>query len=182
MKKLFAVLMFFFLLIPAISEAQQPKTMCLIFGNTPITKSKSDEARRDEIFNSFCTAMGTEMIDYEAGRRVAINYVTDNHLQLGLGGLPKDDMQAIGQKVGADYFAQISIIMNGIRGGFNPFHTSPKKDLVADIRIINVETGEEVLSESSSASGRKVELSCLEDIVEKAKADIKAKSLVFAKN
>ena len=182
MKKLFAVFMFFLLMIPAISEAQEPKTMCLIFKNIALTRNKADEAKRDEILNGLCIAMGTEMIDYSTGRRTANNYVTDNHIQLGTSGFSKSDMQTVGKAVGADYFVYVTIWISGVRGGFNPFHSSLKKDLTADMRIINVETGEDILGESASASGRKVEFSCLEDIVEKAKADIKAKSLVFAKN
>lgn len=182
MKKLFAVLTFFMLMVPTVSEAQEPKTMCLIYKNIAFTKNKDDEAKRDEMLNGLCAAMGTEMIDYSTGRRTAINYVTDNHIQVGMGGLPKGDMQAIGKQVGANYFVYITMMMNGVHGGFNPFHRSLKMDLVADMRIINVETGEEVLAESTAGSGRKIEFTCLEDLIEKAKADVKVKSLVFSKN
>ena len=62
------------------------------------------------------------------------------------------------------------------------FHTSIKYNAIADLRIIDVKEGKEILDNSANAQGkREALLPLVVNLVETVKADIKSKSLTFPK-
>ena len=69
------------------ADAETPKTFTLLTMNCEVVRSNSEREKRNDAFKNLCLAMGTDMIDYEQGRRAAINYVTDNRINAmnGLG-------------------------------------------------------------------------------------------------
>lgn len=162
------------------ADAETPKTFTLLTMNCEVVRSNSEREKRNDAFKNLCLAMGTDMIDYEQGRRAAINYVTDNRIN-AMNGLGLNDAIEIGKKVDADYIVLVNVLGNPYAPG-GMFHTSIKYNAIADLRIIDVKEGKEILDNSANAQGkRETLLPLVVNLVETVKADIKSKSLIFPK-
>ena len=162
------------------ADAETPKTFTLLTMNCEVVRSNSEREKRNDAFKNLCLAMGTDMIDYEQGRRAAINYVTDNRIN-AMNGLGLNDAIEIGKKVDADYIVLVNVLGNAYAPG-GMFHTSIKYNATADLRIIDVKEGKEILDNSANTQGkREALLPLVVNLVETVKADIKSKSLTFPK-
>lgn len=162
------------------ADAETPKTFTLLTMNCEVVRSNSEREKRDNAFKNLCLAMGTDMIDYEQGRRAAINYVTDNHIT-AVRGLGLDDAIELGKKVNADYVVLVKVLGDMYAPG-GMFHTSIKYNATADLRIIDVKEGKEILDNSANTQGkREALLPLVIDLVETVKADIKSQNLTFPK-
>lgn len=162
------------------ADAETPKTFTLLTMNCEVVRSNSEREKRNDAFKNLCLAMGTDMIDYEQGRRAAINYVTDNRIN-AMNGLGLNDAIEIGKKVDADYIVLVNVLGNPYAPG-GMFHASIKYNATADLRIIDVKEGKEILDNSANVQGkREALLPLVINLVESVKADIKSKSLTFPK-
>ena len=162
------------------ADAETPKTLAILNMNCEVVRSNSEREKRDNALKSLCLTMGTDMIDYEQGRRAAINYVTDNHIN-AVRGLGLNDAIELGKKVNADYVVLVKVLGDMYAPG-GMFHTSIKYNATADLRIIDVKEGKEILDNSANAQGkREALLPLVVDLVETVKADIKSQNLTFPK-
>ena len=162
------------------ADAETPKTLAILNMNCEVVRGNSEREKRDNALKSLCLTMGTDMIDYEQGRRAAINYVTDNHINT-VRGLGLNDAIELGKKVDADYVVLVKVLGDAYAPG-GMFHTSIKYNATADLRIIDVKEGKEILDNSANAQGkREALLPLVVNLVETVKADIKSKSLTFPK-
>lgn len=186
MKKLFVLLVFCLLslLSPVMVNAAtisqgKPQTLAITYGNIYVYSEKLRQQRID-IFNSLCTFMGTDMIDYERGQQIKEIYAADNHLQFTNVGLGRDDLVGMGKAAGADYVVYVSYDAHGGRPG-HTFRVSPMSPVDFNIRIIKVATGENMLIDSYYANSKEF-IESLQVLIDKAKTDIKNQNIKFIKS
>ena len=184
MKKilLFFICCIFAFAFPNLVDAETPKTLTLMSYNCEIVRTDKEVEKRNNAFYDLCSAMGTNPINYAEGRNKINNYIKDNNIDRN-SLFSKHNLIIYGKNVNADYVVYVEVKANHFYGSASMFHTSIKMDADINLRIINVNTGEEMLTEYSAVTGKRDKLlPCFIETVEKAKADIKLKNILFSKN